>query len=136
MSTTKTKETTVTTTNTTTTNNPYASLQNIEGVRGYDPQKDKALFQDLRKVLEAHDAVDRFGVTLLHNHFDIESDEQMIETHDEQERTLTLKPYRNIDLKEGETLQATNWRFDEETGGVQAFLFCVWDGGQHRKIEI
>lgn len=117
----------------TTTNNPYAALQNIEGVKGYDPEKDKTLFQDLRKVLEAHDAVDRFGVTLLHNHFEIESDEQMIETHDEQTRTLTLKPYRSLELKEGEVLQETNWRFGAGSDGEPvAFAFCIWVGGQHK----
>ncbi|WP_299460622.1 hypothetical protein [uncultured Microscilla sp.] len=110
-----------------TTNNPYAALQDITEVRPYDAEKDKALFNDLRKVLEAHGAKDRFGVTLLHDHFEVNDGEQMIETHDPITRELTIKPYRTGSMKH--ELQATNWKFDG--GEVVALQFCVPTGQGH-----
>lgn len=103
--------------------NPYKSLKDISEVRPFDPERDAQLFDDLRKVLEAHDAVDRFGVTLLHDHFPLADGEVLIETHNTKTRTLTIKPYRNPELKEGESLQETNWRF--QNGQIQALSQCI-----------
>lgn len=114
--------------------NPYATLQDISEVQPYDSEADRALFEELHKVLRKHKAVDRFGLTLLHDHFKINSDEWMVETHDEQSRTLTIKPYRNEELQEpGLELQPTNWRFDE-VGKAVAMQFCVPIPNGHAEI--
>lgn len=110
-----------------TTNNPYAALQDITEVKPYNPDTDKALFDDLRKVLEAHGATDRFGVTLLHDHFEVNNGEQMIETHNSVTRELTIKPYRTEGIKRN--LQATNWRFNGND--VVALQFCIPTGQGH-----
>lgn len=115
--------------------NPYSNLQDINEVKPFDPQADAALMHDIYRVLQKHNAVDRFGVNLLHDHFEVEDGEWMVETHDEQSRTLTIKPYRNEKLQEPNSiLQETNWRFDEK-GKVVVMQVCVKDlQGRHREI--
>jgi hypothetical protein len=118
----------------TTNNNPYQDLQDIAEVKPYDQTQDAALMKDLHEVLKKHGAVSRFGVTLLHDHFDVNEDEVLVETHDPQTRTLTIKPYRNSELKEAsQNLQETNWRFAED-GEVLAMQACFWDGQRHHPI--
>lgn len=115
--------------------NPYTGLKDISEVQPYCPTKDKALFSKLREVLREYKADDRFGITLLHDHFEVSNGEWMVETHDEETRTLTIKPYRSEDLSEAKVdLQETNWRFNK-TGEVVAMQFCVLDKqGIHREI--
>lgn len=115
--------------------NPYAGLKDISEVAPYDPVKDKALFDKLREVLREYNADDRFGLVLLHDHFEIGSDEWMVETQDEHNRTLTVKPYRSNQLQEPSLeLQPTNWRFNSD-GQVVTMQVCVKDlQGVHREI--
>lgn len=104
--------------------NPYASLRDISEVAPFDPEKDAKLFREMYKLLKVHDAVGRFGITLLHDHFEVNDGEVLVETHNEQSRTLAIKPYRSQELKESYELQPTNWRFDEN-GEVVAMQFCI-----------
>ncbi|EAY26057.1 hypothetical protein [Microscilla marina] len=121
------------TTNANTAVNPYQGLQDIAEAQAYDKTEDEELMHDLHKVLKKHNAVSRFGVTLLHDHFEIDGDEMLIETHDPQSRTLTIKPYRNSELKEPDNLQETSWRFTEE-GEAVAMQACLWDGQEHHPV--
>ena len=50
-------------------------------------EKDDELIQELVAVLRKHNALDRFGLTLLHQHFDIGDDEVMVESTDIEART-------------------------------------------------
>lgn len=51
--------------------NPYETLKDISEVQPYDAQEDRALFAELAQVLRKYDADDRFGVALLHDHFEV-----------------------------------------------------------------
>ena len=112
-------------------NNPYTSLKDINDVDTKLSTFDRETMRQLHQVLRERNQVDRFGMTLLHDHFEVNDGETMIETHNPVTREITIKPYRNENLKEGQELQETNWRFDKETGGVQAFLFCIPTGTGH-----
>ena len=104
---------------------PYASLKDISEVTPYDAQKDKPLFDELQQVLRKHGAIDRFGLTLLHEHFKVGANEWLVETHDHEARTINIQPYRNEELKEAKIdLQETNWKFGKD-GQPVAFLYCI-----------
>jgi len=72
---------------------------------------DQALFDELREVLKRHGAASRFGIALLHRHFDVADDEMLIETCDTATRTLTSRP-RNRKELDGENVVETSWRLD------------------------
>lgn len=96
----------------------YQDLPDIEKVIPRS-QEDEACFQEVRAVLEKHGKLQRFGLCLLHNHFDLAADEVMAETCDDANRTLTIRPVKASQVGEGKTIE-TIWRMDT----MQAQLCC------------
>lgn len=91
--------------------NPFQGLPDINVVEPFS-DKDQPLINDVFEVLKKHQAVDRFGLTLLHNHFDVKNGETLLETCDTKNRRLMLQPYKAGDLPKGDFMQTT-WRFDD-----------------------
>jgi hypothetical protein len=81
--------------------------------------EDQACFAELREVLARHNALSRFGITLLHEHFEVAADEILKEYRDEENRVLTIKPVKK-ESPEGQDVVYTSW---ELTTG-QALLGC------------
>ena len=59
--------------------NSLPLLEESDELTGELTEKDKVLFANLLAVLKEHGAERKFGVCLLHRHFDIEDDEVMTE---------------------------------------------------------
>jgi hypothetical protein len=85
---------------------------------------DKPLIDELINVLRRHDALDRFGLTLLHQHFDISEDEVLLETTDRQSREQLIRPVWKSDLESVEYTE-TSWRLD--TGRPMMACVCVYE---------
>lgn len=85
---------------------------------------DEACIQEVRQVLAKHGALSRFGVTLLHEHFDIADDEVMMEFVDKDNRVLTTRPVKAIDHAEENSLQ-TSWRLDSMTSRQRCERYCA-----------
>jgi len=107
----------------------HAGLLDIDEVKPLSPE-DAKCFAELKGVLERHGALQRFGVTLLHNHFPVYEGELLVEECDEASRTLTLKPMKRNELSEG-TLMQTNWRLDTDASVQGCTAYCLMDGGRH-----
>ena len=56
---------------------PLAKLPTIDEVVPVGPD-DEACINEIRSVLARHNALQRFGITLLHKHFDITDDEVLL----------------------------------------------------------
>ena len=99
-------------------------LPDIDEIEPLGPS-DEACLQELRNVLDRHGALERFGITLLHDHFSLSEDEMLIEECDEQTRTLTIQPVSTSeDAEDGEVIQ-TNWRFPlEPTTDLHNTMVC------------
>jgi len=83
-------------------------LPDIDEVRPFGPD-DKACFDELRAVLEKHEALQRFGITLLHQHFDIANNEVLVENIDRENRILVSRPVKTEGT--GSAVE-TSWRLD------------------------
>jgi hypothetical protein len=66
-------------------------LPDIDDVEPYGPADDTC-FEELRAVLERHGALNRFGITLLHQHFEISEEEVLVESIDKANRILMSAP--------------------------------------------
>lgn len=100
----------------------WASTKDIEEVEPVS-DKDAEIFRELREVLVKHNAVDRFGVTLIHKHFDLAENEQLVEFTDLEKRWLMIKP-----VSDSEALNTieTSWRFSTEPEGPRYVMAnCV-----------
>jgi hypothetical protein len=82
---------------------------------------DAPLLEELRAVLGRHDALERFGITLLHDHFDLDDGEQLLETCNPETRTLTIAPERIG--SDASRIVETSWQFSRE-GEARAGLVC------------
>jgi hypothetical protein len=80
-------------------------------------EKDAECMKELKAVLLKHHALGRFGVMLLHQHFEVAADEVLVEECDVVTRRLMIAPQKLTTL-DASQLIATNWRLD--TGAVMA----------------
>jgi hypothetical protein len=90
----------------------WQSLKRIEEIDSIG-DKDYMVLEELRQVLLRHGYQDRFGVCLLHKHFDIEQHEVPLEETDEENRLSTI---RVVPLAACPDAMETAWRFSEESG--------------------
>ena len=91
----------------------WSDLDHIADVKPID-KDDSECLEEIRQVLQKHGALDRFGVALLHNHFDLSEDEMMLETTDAERREHLVRPVkRTFPEENGFTAQTTIVSFDE-----------------------
>jgi hypothetical protein len=97
---------------------------------------DNTCLEELKSVLQKHNALDRFGITLLHKHFEMEDDEILLEECDEESRTLILRPVKQ-DSRDNVKSIETNWRLDTSTAMARCVSLCQYDStpGKHNGIK-
>ncbi len=92
----------------------WNTLKHIADVRPID-ESDKDCLEEIRRVLAKHDCLDRFGVSLLHSHFDLGDDEILLETTDMEKREHWVRPVKRSFLEKNNiTAQTTVIGFDEK----------------------
>ncbi len=85
---------------------------------------DRVVIDAVREVLEQHGALERFGLTLLHSHFDLNDDEILVEKVDAENRTLTISPMPAQEaMASGDPIE-TSWRLDSPSGNPQCLVYC------------
>ena len=85
-------------------------LPDIREVHPYS-DNDRALFSELKSVLERHNAAGRFGVMLLHSHFPVATNEVLCEKTDIGARHQTIAPVLKSELSKQQHI-VTSWRLD------------------------
>jgi hypothetical protein len=110
----------------------WAELDHIADVRPID-DADSPCLEEVRLVLQKHNALDRFGIALLHRHFELADDEMMLETTDAERREHLVRPVkRTHPEEEGFTAQTTIVSFD--TRGHSQYCGCdPRTSGHHHK---
>lgn len=110
----------------------YAGLKDIDEVAPLN-DGDHECLADVREVLRRHGRLDRFGLTLLHSHFDIRDDEMLLESCDHDKRELFMRPVK-LNSVTVENVVETQWRLTDGTTMVRCKVGCVQaPGSGHRK---
>lgn len=109
--------------------NIAAGLPRLETIRGLGTA-DQQCLAEVHAVLAKHGMDARFGVTLLHRHFDLEHGERLVETIDEDTRTLTIRPVGSGELEAAEPSQ---WALTPD--GPQPIAWCYTNLSAHRAPE-
>jgi hypothetical protein len=95
---------------------------------------DAPMVQEIVDVLRKYDALDRFGLTLLHQHFPISDDEVLLESTDISARTQLIRPVPKASLESLDYVE-TSWRLD--TGVPMMHCACGKDqNGNHTHRHI
>lgn len=95
-----------------------------EALEGYSVD-DKPMFTEIRDTLLRHDAIHLFGLYLVHKHFDISSDEEMVEHVEFDAQRVTVSPVKR-GLLDMDAMVPTNWFFLQNAGGVAAVHVAQW----------
>jgi len=95
---------------------------NLKDIHEVDPINDGDLdcLAEILDVLKKHGLQERFGVALLHKHFDMDPDEILVEQTNVEDRVLTISPVKASTA--GNTIQ-TIWMLRD--GGPEAMLGCM-----------
>ena len=97
----------------------WSELKDIDDVKPLN-DGDTDCLVEIRDVLKKHGKMERFGVALLHSHFDMASDEIMLESTDEDGRALISKPIKESEA--GDNKVGTIWMLRE--GDVTTMSWC------------
>jgi hypothetical protein len=97
--------------------------------------EDLVALEEIRTVLARHNLLDRFGVMLLHKHFDLASGERLIERTDVEARRQTITVMTAEETGDAEVLE-TAWRFLPK-GQRGPIMGCIMGcfGGSTQKCE-
>jgi len=87
-------------------------------------ESDAACINEIREVLKRHSALDRFGVTLLHKHFQLESDEMLVEVTNEENRTQKILPMKKKSIDKFCVAQ-TAWRLSDNKATLGCYSTCI-----------
>ena len=101
------------------------SLPKLPNIDDTEPMnaEDQECIREVRDVLARHGRLQRFGLTLLHEHFDLASDECLLEFPNKQARTLLIKPVKKSEMVGRQSIE-TNWRLDSLDPTVWCMRFC------------
>jgi hypothetical protein len=85
-----------------------------------------AAFAEVRAVLAQHGLAHKYGLALLHKHFDLAEDEVLMEFTDFENRTLTSRPVKRGDPTLADAIE-TQWSLDNDTVMTACIVFCYSD---------
>lgn len=107
----------------------WASLPDIAAVPTIGDD-DYACLADLRDVLVRHKSLHRFGVHLLHKHFEVADDEVMVEYTDTDARTLQCQVEKRayVGVDPSNRIE-TMWSFAGEGATRVCDQQCVYNNG-------
>lgn len=95
---------------------------------------DYDVIHEVGEVLRRHGQTSRFGVCLLHKHFDLSPDEELIEETDPAARVSVLRVRTAKDERE-QSIE-TMWRFGSEIDSItKCILECDYSSG-HKRVHV
>jgi hypothetical protein len=106
----------------------WSALKDITQVAHGLSDEDVTCLSEVRSVLERHNLLDRFGVMLLHKHFDISTEECLLETVDVERRELVVRPIPKLSLPNA---VQTQWRLADKSPLQWCEAWCNYSGGTH-----
>lgn len=111
----------------------YNDLKNIDDIHEIS-DSDYQCLEAIKNVLLEHGKASKFGINLLHRHFDVADDECVVEYTDKENRRLV-----SVVEKKGETnAMETMWRFDTNEAGLcvrTCHRTCYTGGGTFHKTS-
>ncbi len=81
-------------------------------------------------MLVKHKALHRFGMFLIHKHFEVADDEEMTECTEHADRRLTIVPKKKDQIDRSVTIP-TNWIFTETEEVAAACCTCARNENGH-----
>ena len=100
----------------------WTDIAHIKDI-GNISSNDHECLEEIRDVLARHNRLNKFGIALLHHHFNLHDTEVLIKSVDPYGRTLSSAPVARSKINWA-TVMETLWRFGPNVGEVQAMAGC------------
>jgi hypothetical protein len=100
----------------------WSALPYMSDVQGLS-EKDIPCLKEIRDVLAKHQMLERFGINLLHKHFEIKDTEILVETIDFEKRTLMTTPKDRSVI--GDCVE-TSWSLSENDARIACGKTHCW----------
>lgn len=110
----------------------WSQFPHADEVRPLD-ENDHDVLAEIKEVLEKHNAIDRFGVNLIHRHFDLNDGEILFESTNEQDRVQVIDVRRLSEIEARGDVLETQWVFNGGKGLV-CLKYCDYNMG-HKHIH-
>lgn len=108
----------------------WAELPDMNAMNPRLDDADAACLAALRIVLEQYGKLNRFGINLLHKHFEIADDECLLETIDVENRTLMVRPVPRAEMP---SAVETQWNLASRNPLQWCEVYCQrLSNGDHR----
>ena len=101
----------------------WSEFPDVDTVQQFSDD-DADCLKELRDVLQKHGRLERFGISLLHTHFEIAEDELLLETTDTKERTQLIRPVKIKDYQQGSGLSLMSTSLKLVAGEAVAVQYC------------
>jgi hypothetical protein len=104
----------------------------------YRREQEAVAFAELRAVLARYGLLEKYGITLLHKHFELADDEILVEYTDMETWTLTAKPTKVGKFPKNELVETT-WALGLDETAMSCVTSCRYYAGsnthavEHRK---
>jgi hypothetical protein len=108
----------------------WSRLQHIADVSPIC-DKDEQVLAEIRTVLERHHALERFGVTLIHRHFELHEGEIIVESTHMEQRRQTVEVRSEAEVMAAGNVIATQWVFDGSRNGMACRVYCEYRDYAH-----
>ncbi|MEM9554506.1 MAG: hypothetical protein AAGC60_09615 [Acidobacteriota bacterium] len=99
----------------------WSTLDHVDEIEPIN-EKDLAILEEIRGVIDRHGYHNRFGVALLHKHFEVHAGEVALEETDEEARISTVRVVE--DNGEDANRIGTMWRFKQDSLGPVSVTVC------------
>ena len=96
-------------------------------------EEDKEVLAAIRSVLVEHNALGRFGIHLLHKHFEVKEDEILVEYTNVDERTHHIQVEKRTSAAEPDKRIETMWSFTADGATQVCDQQCVYNSGHQNR---
>lgn len=96
--------------------NSHNMLTHIDEVPLYT-DRDKQILLALGEILMSHNAHSKFGISLLHKHYDLNSSEVVVETKSKIDKEFSISVFSSMDIN---TMSPSMWKFIKGNDAIRA----------------
>lgn len=105
----------------------WSEFPDVDEVRPID-ETDYAILNEIKDVLLKHNAINRFGVNLIHRHFELQKDEIIFETTDVEKRSQRIEVCPSSIIVDNKRVLETQWVFNGGSA-VVCVGYCDYNQG-------
>lgn len=112
----------------------YNSLPHFDNVVARNTEDDECL-REIRDVLKRHGRLNRFGVMLLHKHFDLAPGEMLVEYTNEKDRSQSVEVVSEKEMPPCGV--ETAWVLSEGQAMMKCYPgVCTYYNGEHHRSHV